>query len=258
MSSKSVAALLIGREGSTGFPGKNLTPLLGRPMMIYPILASRHARTVDRIYVSTDSPRIRDEAAKEGAEWIERPPELATPQALGEEAFAHGYREIRRRAGEVEFLVLLMCNAPTILAATIDEGIGLLRNDPAADSAVTVSRYNMWGPPRARRIGADGGLHPYVPLDVMGEGITCDRDSGGDVYFADMAASIVRPRCLENLHDGLPPQKWMGKRILPLRQEGGLDVDYPWQLPQVEHWLRAKGFGEDKTPYDSLLPAPRG
>ena len=60
--------------------------------------------------------------------------------------------------------------------------------------------------------------------------------------FADMGLSIVRPRCLENIEDGLLPQKWMGQKIHPLRQWGGLDVDYEWQLPQAEFWLRAHGI----------------
>ena len=33
----------------------------------------------------------------------------------------------------------------------------------------------------------------------------------------------------------------MGRRIAPLKQTGGLDVDYEWQIPLVEHWLRSRG-----------------
>ena len=29
--------------------------------------------------------------------------------------------------------------------------------------------------------------------------LNCDRDSQGDVYYADMAVSVVRPKCLENM-----------------------------------------------------------
>ena len=36
----------------------------------------------------------------------------------------------------------------------------------------------------------------------------------------------------------LLPQKWMGRKIFPLKQEAGLDVDYLWQIPQVEYWLK--------------------
>ena len=136
-----------------------------------------------------------------------------------------------------------MANAPTISAEQLRQGIAALRADPTADSAVTVSCYNMWSPLRARKIGGDGYLHPFVPFETFGDPRTlnCDRDSQGDVWFADMGVSIIRPRNLEHLEDGLLPQKWMGQKIMPIRNEGGLDVDYIWQMPQAEYWLKQHG-----------------
>lgn len=239
-----IAALLLGRKGSTGFPGKNLLPILGKPLMAYPLLAAKHARQVDRVYVSTDDERIMQVAREYGAEIIERPPELATPAALGEDAFVHGYKVICGQAAaagqDVELMVLLFCNAATVLAKDIDEGIEVLRKHPEYDSAVTVSRYNMWSPLRARKIGEDGLLHPFVPFETFGDPktLSCDRDSQGDVWFADMGASIVRPQCLEDIEAGLLPQKWMGQKIYPLQQWGGCDIDYEWQVPGVEYWLK--------------------
>jgi len=247
-----IAALLLGREGSSGFPGKNTYPILGRPMMVYPILAAKHAKYIDEVFVSTDSDRIKKIAADLGASIINRPPELATKEALGEDAYAHGYRHIRETAKRpVELMVLLFCNAPTILPSTLDEGISALRADPSLDSAVTVSVYNMWSPLRARKLDAAGLLVPFVPFETFGDPATlnCDRDSQGDVYFADMSTSIVRPHCLENLRSGMLPQRWMGNRIFPLKQWGGCDVDYEWQVPQVEFWLRKHGFTETVIPY---------
>ena len=43
-----ICALLLGREGSTGFPGKNIYPVLGRPLMAYPLMAAGAAETVER------------------------------------------------------------------------------------------------------------------------------------------------------------------------------------------------------------------
>lgn len=215
--------------------------------MTYPLMAARQARTVDRIYLSTDSEVMKALGRREGALIIDRPAQLATPQALGETVFAHGYQIIRealRKERQVlEAMVLLFCNAPTVTGALIDQGVEVLRNHPEIDSAVSVSPYNMWSPLRARRIGADGLLHPFVPFETFGDPATlnCDRDSQGEVYFADQGVSVVRPRCLEELTKGLLPQRWMGRRIHPLKQWGGLDVDYEWQLPQVEFWLKAHG-----------------
>ena len=120
----------------------------------------------------------------------------------------------------------------------IQEGIYTLRAEGTIDSAITVSKYNMWNPARARRID-HGLLKPMVVMD----GATCDRDSVGDTWFADFGAVIIRPRCLEKL-DGLGPQPWMGHRISPLKQWGGFDIDYPWQLPQIEYWLQQHGYTE--------------
>lgn len=215
--------------------------------MAYPLLAARNATCVDSVFISTDSEKIKTIGRSYGAEIIDRPPELCTKEALGEHAFVHGYHVIRDRIGsDIEFIVLLFCNVATILPRTIDEGIKTLRDRPEYDSAVTVSLYNMWSPLRARKVGTDGLLHPFVPFEVFGDPKTlnCDRDSQGDVWFADMGVSIVRPRCLEHLDDGLLPQKWMGQRIFPLKQWGGLDVDYEWQIPQVEFWLKSHGFSE--------------
>ena len=145
---------------------------------------------------------------------------------------------------KVELVVLLFANAATVTGELIDEGIDALRRDPTLDSAVTTSVYNMWSPLRARKLDADGCLQPFVPFETFGDPKTlnCDRDSQGDVYFADMGVSIVRPRCLENLDDGLLPQKWMGQRIHPIRSWSGCDIDYEWQVPSVEFWLRRHGI----------------
>lgn len=251
-----ICALAIGREGSRGFPGKNLFPVLGRPLMAYPLLAARRARHVDRIYLSTDSERMKEVGVEYGARPLARPPELATAEALGEEVFAHGHREILKElsaGGEaLEALVLLFCNCPTVTADLIDEGIECLRSNPEVDSAVSVSVYNMWSPLRARRIGPDGLLQPFVPFETFGDPATlnCDRDSQGEVCFADQGVSVVRPRCLENLREGLLPQRWMGRKIHPLKQWGGCDVDYAWQIPGIIHWLEEHGFSAEKTPYD--------
>lgn len=250
MSDTVVCALMIGRKGSVGFPGKNVYPILGRPLAAYSLLAARASRYVDRVYVSTDSPEIMEIARQHNAELIERPAELATKAALGENVFVHGYNEIKKRLAvegkTIELVVLLFANAATVTGDLIDQGVEKLRSGQSVDSAVTVSEYNMWSPLRARKIGADGCLNPFVPFETFGDPATlnCDRDSQGSVLFADMGVSVVRPHCLENMEEGLLPQKWMGKRISPIPSWGGCDIDYPWQVPMVEYWLRQHGFQE--------------
>jgi len=240
-----IAALLLGRKGSRGFPGKNTLKILGYPLAWYPMKTALSVNEIDQVYLSTDDSELKQMGEKLGIEIIDRPEYLAHHEALGEDAFVHGYDEIKTRNSEqqIELVVLLFCNAATISVKAISEGIALLRYNPIFDSAVTVSRYNMWSPLRARKLDHKGCLQPFVPFEVFGDPDTlnCDRDSQGDVFYADMGCSVVRPKCLEKLEEGLLPQKWMGKRIAPIFQEAGCDIDYEWQVPIVEWWLKKYG-----------------
>lgn len=196
---------------------------------------------IENIYLSTDCPDLIKIANELDVKLISRPDSLASDQALGEDAYVHGYREICRIEGKKpEIMVLMFCNCATVTPGSIQNGISILQTIPEADSAVTVSRYNMWSPLRARKVNENGQLEPFVPFETFGDpaSLNCDRDSQGDVYFADMGCSVVRSSCLDNLDQGLLPQKWMGQRIYPIYQEAGFDLDYEWQVPLLEWWIK--------------------
>ena len=239
---------MIGRAGSKGFPGKNTASVLGRKLCEYPLIAATKSKYIKKIFVSTDCPKITDIGFKYNAHIIERPKELASNTALGDHVFQHGYFEIKKILEEekksIDLIVLLFANAATITSKLIDEGIEILKKDSKFDSAVTTSVYNMWSPLRARKLDSNGNLQPFVPFETFGDPKTlnCDRDSQGDVYYADMSASIVRPYCLEKLEKGLLPQKWMGKKIAPIKSWGGCDIDFEWQIPTLEYWLKKNGY----------------
>ncbi len=243
-----ICALMMGRAESTGFPKKNIKKVLGKRMFEYPLIACKNSKYVDKIFVSTDCPVIARVSKKYGAIHIKRPKKLTTNKALGEHVYEHGYFEIKKMvnlgAKNIEFIVLLMANAPTITGKLIDKGINILRRNKKLDSAVSTSIYNMWSPLRARKVNNSNLLKPFIPFETFGnpKTLSCDRDSQGNVYYADMSVSIVRPRCLENVREGLLPQKWMGKKIAPILSWGGCDVDYEWQLPMVEFWLKKNGY----------------
>lgn len=236
-----ICSLILGRKGSVGFPGKNLYEVNGHPLAWFPMNAAVKTPEIDCHFISTDDPDLMRLGTEMGFEVIERPSHLATSSALGDDAYKHGYQHICTLLGrKPDLLVLLFCNAPTVNPSLISKGIKLLHENPNADSAVTVSRYNMFSPVRARKIADDGTLQPYIPFEhhPNSASINCDRDSQGDVWFADVAVSVVRPSNLDNLEQGLLPQRWMGRNILPIYNEAGLDMDYEWQVGQVDWWVK--------------------
>lgn len=212
-----IIAILIGRANSKGYPNKNLKKIKKKHLFEYPILACKKSKLVDKIFVSTDSKIIKNKLkGYKNLEIINRDKRLATDKALGEDVFFDAYKIIKKKIdkSKIEFLILLFANSVTLSDKMLKKGIKFLRKNPSFDSAVSTSVYNMWSPLRARKLNKKGALVPFVPFETFGnpKTLNCDRDSQGDVYFADMSCSIIRTRCLENMKTNLLPQKWMGKK----------------------------------------------
>ena len=234
-----IVAVNTGRKGSKGFPRKNIYNVLGHPLAYYSTKAAYDTEEIDRVYMSTDDEELMKIL---DVDVIKRPPELCDDKALSSTVFYHALKVIEDRIypENVELIVLLMANAPCITSNQLSKGIQILRDNHSYDSAVTVSEYNMYSPVRSRLVNNDGLLEPYAP-EVLSNTVTSDRNSSRNAWFADMGASIVRPRCLDNMDKGMLPQIWMGQKIYPLKQECGLDVDCEWQIPLVEYWLKTYG-----------------
>ncbi len=244
-----IATLILGRGGSIGFPGKNTYSVLGRPLMEYAILAAKNTPEIDEIYVSTDSEEIKEIGRRNNVRIINRPAYLCTKTAKHQDAMVHGYEYIKAQGNKIEQIVLLQCNAPFILAKQLSEGINALRQLSEFDSAATVSEYSAFTPVRARYVDENRKIHNYMSQEMM-EGASNERDAQGKIYFTD-GSFIVRPKCLENIEHGMMPYPWMGNSAYAIENWGGFDVDYSWQIPQVEFWLREQGFDFEKTPYDN-------
>ena len=110
-----IVALLLGRRGSKGLPGKNYMKILGRPALHYPILAAKNSKYITHIFVSTDDEEIAKTAEQFKLRIINRPDWLCTDDALFEDALVHGYNQVKKSINLMpKYVVILMCNAVTI------------------------------------------------------------------------------------------------------------------------------------------------
>lgn len=235
-----IAALLIGKANSGGYPGKNVMPMLGKPSCEYACMAAEQINAHFR-FVSTDSPDIAKIAKRYDFKHIMRPPELATSEALTEDALLHAY-QIMKAECNFDVVVLLFANNPAISVNLINEGIELLKNDLSYDSAFSVCRYNMFSPTRARKL-ENGEIKPFVDLSVF-EHVDSIRSSQGDVYFCDLSVQVIRSRVFEDMWDGQLPFRWQGKKSYPLMNTYGFDIDERWQKVAIEEWLREYWYNE--------------
>lgn len=239
---------MIGRKGSKGFPGKNTYKIFGKSICEYPLIACQKVKKIDRFFISTDCDKIKKVTKKYNVTFLNRSSKLSTDKALGDDVFVEAYFQIKemieKENKKISLVILLFANVATINSKMVQKGINLMKNNKNLDSAVSVSKYNMWSPLRARQVNKKNNcLQSFVPLKSFGNltALNCDRDSQGDVFFADMSFNIVRPKCLENINKGTLPQRWMGKKIGPIYSEAGFDIDYKWQLPQLKYWIKKYG-----------------
>lgn len=132
----STIATICARGGSQGLIGKNIRPLLGKPLIAHTIaMALAHPR-LDRVFVSTDSVEIAAVSRDSGAEVpFLRPPELATSDAAKLPVISHLVEQVEAAGLEVNRIVDLDPTSPLRSAVDIDACLDLL--DEQTDCVIT-------------------------------------------------------------------------------------------------------------------------
>ena len=244
-----ICALMLDLDDAPDFQD-NAGQALGRPLAAYPFMAARATGDVRRYYVVTSSPAIKAVALQNGAVIID-PPANAKGAAAAQTLLRHGFHfasdDLKSDKETLDLLVVFFANAPILTGALLQTGLDALQSRPELDSAVTVSPFGRWNPYFAQRENEQGMLEPYV---------TTAPNSDAEVWYPDHGAQVMRPRCLEGQCSGRPPFPWLGRNILPLKQWGGGPVDYQWQIPAVEYWLKKNGYS-DLSGSLELQPQPK-
>ena len=87
---ETILGIIPARSSSKGLPGKNILPLLGKPLIVWTIEQALSSKYLDNIIVSTDDEEIAEISKKSGVEVpFVRPKELATDNAKGIDVVIH-------------------------------------------------------------------------------------------------------------------------------------------------------------------------
>ena len=218
--------LIPARGGSKRFPGKNIAPLNGRPLLAYAIEAAQGADLFQTVWVSTDDPRIAEVARRSGAAVHDRPPALATDEA-GLVQVCLEFADWRERQGEpVEVLCVVLPTAVLLDPSDLRDGYRLLaqRN---ADFVMGVTTY-LESPFQALW-EVEGYLRPYFKdlcLKKSQELPKVTVDSGS-FYLARMRALRAE-------------RTFYGRRLVgyQIPRHWAVDIDEPEHLKIVEALLK--------------------
>lgn len=217
----SVLAIVPARSGSKSVPDKNVLSFRGRPLLVHSIEHGLLARNVDRVLVSTDSPRYREIALAAGADApFLRPEPLAGDLSTDLEVFTHALEWLGREEGyRPELCVHLRPTSPTRTVTDVERAIDLLAADPTAHSVRSVVKaphtpYKMWRPAEGGSLRPllDGPGPPHEPWNLP-------RQALPEVYLQNASVDVVRTDVV------LERRSMTGTRVLAYRMDRLQDVD---------------------------------
>jgi CMP-N-acetylneuraminic acid synthetase len=227
-----VVAIMIGRGGSS-MKDKNVTPVLGHPILHWGASAAKSSLLIDEYYISSDSDRILTLGSLAGYVPIKRPAELATSTARGIDAVRHAMSFLPKAIDGSGIVLVQHANCATITTSVIDECLRRLIEDPTLSAVVPGHLDNDHHPFRAKKLLPDGTLESF--FDDLGD-LSSNRQELPRCVFLDHSIWAVRVSSILK-KDGESPWPELGRRVKVVITSGSFDIHVPSDIQTTESWL---------------------
>lgn len=145
MQTEKILCVIGVRGGSQGVPGKNIRPLLGKPIIAWAIHKALQVAGIGRVVISTDSAQIAEIAHAAGAEVpFARPTALASSDAGKFQVWQHALEACEQLDGvSYDLYVDIDCTNPLIdasnIAGAVERFRSLRREGQNPDAVFTVA-----------------------------------------------------------------------------------------------------------------------
>lgn len=162
-----ILGVIPARAGSKRLKGKNVLPLMGRPMICHTIDHVRKSALIDRVVCSTDSTETARIAKRNGCEVIRRPKNISQDHSRLEDALIHAIDYLEQKDGyKADIVVILLPNIPIRQNGIIDKVVKRLIATKA-DSVFTVENVGKHHPLWMVKKGKDDKMVRYVASSVF-------------------------------------------------------------------------------------------
>tara|TARA_X000000950_G_scaffold225747_1_gene272245 strand:- start:83 stop:781 length:699 start_codon:yes stop_codon:yes gene_type:complete len=111
MLEKNVHAIILARGGSKGIKNKNLITIKKKPLIYWSIKSAQSCKTINKVWVSSDSDKILNLSKKFGANIIRRPKNLASDTSSSESGWLHSIRYIKKKF-QIDYVVAIQATSP--------------------------------------------------------------------------------------------------------------------------------------------------
>jgi CMP-N-acetylneuraminic acid synthetase len=163
MNGKKILAIIPARGGSKGLPGKNIRPLLGKPLVVWTIEQAQHSKYIDEIFLSTDSPEIAKISEDSGLKIpFLRPPELSSDIASSTDVVFHVIDHYEKNNILFDFVILLEPTSPLRKEDDIDMAIELLLKNETADGIISLGEVHLEHPMIVKKTNSLGKIVSYI------------------------------------------------------------------------------------------------
>lgn len=225
LNGKRVIAVIPARGGSKSIPGKNIRPLLGKPLLAWSIEVARQVGEIDRIIVSTDDAQIAAVGRSYGAEVYARPKHLATDDALVIDALKDLLQTLRSEREASEWMILLEPTCPLRLADDVRECLKFAEKGHY-DSVATFKDADL-NPHRAWRV-VDGVPEVFIPGAIP----WLPRQKLPKAHQLNGAVYLFRTSLLEHEAESLLVGK-LGAVLMPRERSHDIDDSVDFMIAEA-------------------------
>lgn len=230
-----ILGVIPARGGSKGVPGKNIRPILGKPLIAYTIETGLKSEMVTDVVVTTDSEEFQKIALEYGAECpFLRPAELATDTALAVPTIQHAVGEMEARKGvKYDYIIMLQPTSPLKTAEDLDGALNKLI-DEKADGIISVVDVDNNHPMKMKKFLGDdarsGQLVDYEKPPYE----NCPRQHLPPVYIVNGAFYATKRDVFMN-DNTFQGEHCVGYIMSP---ERSVNIDTPFDFLLAEHTLK--------------------
>ncbi len=161
MNSKKVA-IIPARGGSKRLPRKNILPVLGRPVITYPLQTAIDSKIFNQVIVSSEDDEICNIASEYDCRVMKRPEKLATDTSNLVQVCSHILETLSEENLPCDFFCLIYATAIFIKTEDIKNSYKLFSQEPFPDVIMGVSEFNLQ-PMQALYKDIDGFMKPQWP-----------------------------------------------------------------------------------------------
>jgi len=228
-----VLGLIPARGGSKGIPGKNIVALAGKPLLAWTCEAARASRSLSRVVLSTDDPKIAEVGRTCGVEVpFLRPVELARDDTPSVDVALHALQWLSAREDwQADVVVLLQPTSPLRSPQHIEAALAMLECT-GADTVVSVvevpHNFHPWSVMKPNGIWLEDFMLPPKGTDRF-------RRQNLPRLYARNGPAVLVTRAITIQTE----RSFYGKRVAGYVMDRwtSLDIDDREDLELAEFWL---------------------